>query len=493
MKREIFILLLLITLAVSLGFADWITANGYVRVDVDETSGEFEVGGDQTGTGDYVKLTYGFPEAPGTEWVMYNVDSTWAKTDESLPDCSSSFMSGDTIICIWDDWEGVYIRQEIVPVTLGLTPGESEQIRFKAVLKPTDGASHNVGCIMFFDTMLDWNDFAPISTAFGYTGIAEIFYALALPSVWRAYENGFPPASADLVSTGILTGYEAVSNPPDIFWYGSWPSSVGNGWDTSEWETDTGGSFGDSAAMVKWFLRAISPGDSAVFVTYYGIGSVDTFLYCSPAPIEFDPVLESLYDSFAKSSIELLVINGWTYDANNVSVSLDLTGCDLVYSGGFPNPVTFSSLAGYGGSQFIDWNITVPSMAFGTEQCYNITIYSDEDTVSEVFCVDIPDFLAVGETDAMPEEFVLNIFPNPFNSSCYISAPEEASIEIYNLRGNVVETRPRVRPIQGQAHGSVHTNDTFIWQPDESTPSGVYLIKATLGDRTIIKRTILMK
>ncbi|MCD6594850.1 hypothetical protein J7L68_04160, partial [bacterium] len=74
MKREIFILLLLITLAVSLGFADWITANGYVRVDVDETSGEFEVGGDQTGTGDYVKLTYGFPEAPGTEWVMYNVD-----------------------------------------------------------------------------------------------------------------------------------------------------------------------------------------------------------------------------------------------------------------------------------------------------------------------------------------------------------------------------------------------------------------------------------
>lgn len=93
----------------------------------------------------------------------------------------------------------------------------------------------------------------------------------------------------------------------------------------------------------------------------------------------------------------------------------------------------------------------------------------------------------------LPTKLFLSISPNPFNSSCAITASEGATIEIYDLRGNVVGTHPCVRPSQGQTHRSVPTNGTFFWQPNESISSGVYLIRATKGGETITKRAVLMK
>jgi len=130
--HRMYFTILFLALMVSLGFAHFTTANGYVRVDVIETSGEFAVGGDPTGSGDYINLTYDFSDSYPLDytigWIMYNIDGTFAKTEDELPECSS-YMSGDTIISIRDDWGGVSIRQEIIPVSLGIIPGESEQIK----------------------------------------------------------------------------------------------------------------------------------------------------------------------------------------------------------------------------------------------------------------------------------------------------------------------------------------------------------------------------
>ncbi len=376
----------------AMGPMDWRPENGYVAADVDETSGEFDEGGDPGGGGGYVKLTYSRTGSPGTESVMYYDDGSAEKTDGGLPNTSSNYISGNTAYSIWNNWNGVYIRQEISAVRLGAVPGENEQIKFKAVMKPADGSCHNCGCIVYYDTMLDWNDAAEISTAFGYTGIAEIFYAPDIPPIWRAYENGFPPAGGDIVALGILLGFEAVM--PDVFWYGSWPSSVGNGWNDADWISDTGGGFGDSATMVKWYPRNICPGDSVIFITYYGIGDItgtDLMLSITCPTLTSDCVgiSPNPFD------ISAVITNGRTATATNVNVSLSLpAGLTLV--GGDPNPTSFASIAGYGGTQLVNWQVLIDPSLYGTSGvCYDVTVrYNEGSPITEECCFNGP---SIGE------------------------------------------------------------------------------------------------
>jgi len=81
----------------------------------------------------------------------------------------------------------------------------------------------------------------------------------------------------------------------------------------------------------------------------------------------------------------------------------------------------------------------------------------------------------------------LSVFPNPFNSSCIITAPSGAKIEIYDLKGRLISKG--IQPFT-ESQGK----RTFIWQPDETIQSGVYIVKATMEDgRQRVKRVVLVK
>ena len=367
--------------------------------DEPDEPGEFDEGGDPTGGGAYVKLTFSYTTwsgySGGTEWVMYYVDGYTAKTDADLPAPDACYTSGDTVIAIWNNWHGVRIRQEILPVSLGSTPGASEQVLFRAKMYSADGAEHECGCIVYYDTMLRDHDDARISTAFGYTGIAQIFFAtdsLGVPPIWHAYEVSFPPSPGDLVATGILRGWEA--EPPDVFWYGSWPSSVGNGWDDADWIADTGGSFGDSAAMVKWYPRTVSAADSVVFATYYGIGVVEGDFVFDHTPPELTASCTDVHPNPMPLTVQ--ISNGLLETVNDVYAYLDLAGTDLELAGG-DNPAHFDSIAGFGGTQVVEWDVLATPDAYGTTQCYTITVVSTPDSIhiTDTFCVDIPELMTI--------------------------------------------------------------------------------------------------
>jgi len=106
--------------------------------------------------------------------------------------------------------------------------------------------------------------------------------------------------------------------------------------------------------------------------------------------------------------------------------------------------------------------------------------------------------------NVLPAQVEINVSPNPFNSSCAITVSDGrglarqtlTNIKIYDLRGNVVKCLNHGFNGLNGLHGCPTPNTqngAFIWTPDESISSGVYLIKATIGDRTITKRAILMK
>ncbi len=383
---------------------DWFVQNGYVGAYIDETTGEFEEGGDRFGTGAYRKLTYSFPSAPGTGWIIYYVDGNSGKTDGTMPNTSSNYLSDNVAYSIWNNWNGVYIRQEITTVSLGGAPGENEQVKFKTIMKPADGACHDVGCLVFYDTMLDTDDAARIATAHGYTGIAEIFFGFSVPAIWRAYQGGYPPAPGALTALGILIGFEAVE--PDVFWYGAWGSAFGNGWDDSEWIALTGGTFGDSATMVKWYPRHVCEGDSAVFVTYYGIGEITPGL---------DLTINAGVPAFSTGctgitpnpfTLSAMITNPGATSVDDVEVTLTLPPT-LSLAGGL-NPVNLGSLSGYGGSRLVTWTIDIDPSAYGTSACYDIEVTWDSGgPVSRTYCPFIPE----------PNSFSVNIDAE-FTSIC---------------------------------------------------------------------------
>ncbi|MFP4458406.1 MAG: gliding motility-associated C-terminal domain-containing protein [Candidatus Zixiibacteriota bacterium] len=382
--------------------------NGYVAADLDETSGEFDQGGDASGGGSYVNITYSWPGSPGTEWVMYKVDGHGAdKTAAGMPNTSShSRISSTQAESIWNDYHGVRIRQVLTVQTLGASPGDNEQVKFETFITPVDGSCHDVGCIVYYDTKLNYNDGAPISTSFGYSGIATIFFAPTIPSIWRAYESGTPPAVSGLQSLGILSGFDAVM--PDVFWYGRWPSSTGNGWPDSDWIADTGGGFGgDTATMVKWYQRTVCPGDTIRYCTYYGIGELTgTGLTLNHSMPEFTASCAGL--SPDPAAISALITNAGSSTATGVSAELGLGGSDLVLTGaGDPSPLAIGTIAGSGGTETTNWIVDIPPSAYGTTQCYTITVnYAPSHTITETYCVDIPtpvtlDVVATADDDEL--------------------------------------------------------------------------------------------
>ncbi len=74
-----------------------------------------------------------------------------------------------------------------------------------------------------------------------------------------------------------------------------------------------------------------------------------------------------------------------------------------------------------------------------------------------------------------PKAMEISVYPNPFNSSCVIAAPAEATIEICNLLGKVVKKFPSSAKDRGMRR--------YIWQPDKSIPAGIYLVCATTPQR----------
>jgi hypothetical protein len=103
----------------------------------------------------------------------------------------------------------------------------------------------------------------------------------------------------------------------------------------------------------------------------------------------------------------------------------------------------------------------------------------------------------------LPNNKQINAFPNPFNSSVRISVGAihelPVQIEIYDIAGKLVFTpcgadAPLSPLSRGTDTNAKHEGQgVFIWRPAPSIPSGVYLVKAKIGNETAIKRVVYLK
>ncbi len=152
---------------------------------------------------------------------------------------------------------------------------------------------------------------------------------------------------------------------------------------------------------------------------------------------------------------------------------------------------------------FTDGSITLGSWSAGVMMEGSDTIFIDfgtagihidlGDTVSFLFRGwDSPDIgapnmfaqywwfvVATGITEKqLPENNSISVSPNPFNSTCAITAPSDVEIGIFNLHGQQIDRLP---------------SGTTIWRPSEDVPSGIYSIKAINSMNKISTDVIYLK
>ncbi|GEM_PF-1571749 len=155
-----------------------------------------------------------------------------------------------------------------------------------------------------------------------------------------------------------------------------------------------------------------------------------------------------------------------------------------------------------------------------------ITIYSGDTATVEFAVWDVPDIgppnrrtyewwfmlvSGIGEKN-LPEEIGLSVWPNPFNSALNIAlrgvgaterSPGQIAVEIFDINGrSVYAPSPSVPLPKGEGGqvllppgegGSKSRMRAFTWQPDESLSSGVYLIRARVGDKSVTKKILYLK
>ncbi len=85
--------------------------------------------------------------------------------------------------------------------------------------------------------------------------------------------------------------------------------------------------------------------------------------------------------------------------------------------------------------------------------------------------------ISCNQSSGLPEKLVC-VYPNPFNSSCEILAPVGSTVEIYDAGGHLIDLLEEA---------------PYIWQPDKSLNSGIYLIRIVSNKGVIKKRVCYMK
>ncbi len=87
------------------------------------------------------------------------------------------------------------------------------------------------------------------------------------------------------------------------------------------------------------------------------------------------------------------------------------------------------------------------------------------------------EFTEISESPATPEALTLCTYPNPFNSTLQITAPDGARVTIHDTQGRTVADIGMKR----------------LWNAGDDVTSGVYVVRAKVGDIVLHGKTVLIR
>ncbi|RKZ28389.1 hypothetical protein DRQ36_10525, partial [bacterium] len=99
----------------------------------------------------------------------------------------------------------------------------------------------------------------------------------------------------------------------------------------------------------------------------------------------------------------------------------------------------------------------------------------------------------------LPEKPEISVYPNPFNSSVNIRVQgfegSRVQMRIYDINGRNVANIPVREGLVPSRETGDHKGRPYetVWTPDESIPSGVYLVRVDVGGITATKHVAYLK
>ncbi|CDM67393.1 Hypothetical protein CM240_0223 [Clostridium bornimense] len=209
-------------------------------------------------------LLYGHPGS-GTSYTTVNIDDNKYIYSPNVQGVTPDLSEGS--VTSVEKIGNVKIKQKFAIVNNSNT-GRNDMVEIRYIVKNEDTVSHSAGLRIMLDTMLGYNDAAP----FRVPGIGALSYEKELvgdkiPQYWQAFDNLSNPS---VVAQG--TFYKEGMIKPDLVQFMNWSRVNSYSW----YLTPTGSSTGDSAVTVFWNPTELLPGEEREYVTYYGIGELNS-------------------------------------------------------------------------------------------------------------------------------------------------------------------------------------------------------------------------
>lgn len=372
-----------------------VISSGELRVAINDIDGRFTIG-----TIEGKSLLFGFPHEGGTSHTHFFVNDSVAGTytdDGGLhPDAARvlthPFMVGDAVVSRYEI-DGIEFEQRLTPTILG----EHSTVLIEYIATNRTSITKDAGLLLFLDTMIGENDYAPIATEYGYFSVEREFISPSIPTYWQAFESSpwQPPDS--LIGSGVIIGGSAV--PPDRIVYGDFWNFHDIVWDY----IIEGDPFSDSAILMRWDADPLMPGETRRMATYYGLGSVEIVVgdlnLSLSAPDEL--TIESCsFRSPVPFPVNLLVSNGTGVILGALEAKIDLPEGFRVEDGDAVVDL-MPDVLGPGGTGAVSWSVAVDDTMFDddTTICFEVSAWaSATDTFSVDWCIDIPGIDGRGAT-----------------------------------------------------------------------------------------------
>jgi len=123
-----------------------------------------------------------------------------------------------------------------------------------------------------------------------------------------------------------------------------------------------------------------------------------------------------------------------------------------------------------------------------------VSPYDSDATIADMGALPFDQSTKVWNENISIPAFFISSAPNPFNSVCVITAPGNAEIKIYDLRGKLVATPINIQAQQGiveDKESCAMKSAHWRWCPDESIASGIYLVRARINDGNCVTKRVM--
>ncbi|HEY3295083.1 MAG TPA: T9SS type A sorting domain-containing protein [bacterium] len=458
--------------------------NGLVCVQTDE-DGDFNIG-----TAGGSTLLYGYPNDPWSTSVRVSLDGQVYNLTQEGSDGASCQGVATFVNEVSDNIHIAdnYTLPGNIAVTVTHTvvsfSDSSAAVLTRTVVTNNSGATHNIGVLYEYDTMVDDDDAATLYLGPNHITVATCYTAPFPYPYWDAI-----PYSGSLVGRGTITGGQAVT--PDALAFGGWGDFYSTCWD----DTCDGQDYGDSAVLYRWNEMPVASGQTRNVATYYGVGGINSSagalhitvsepsLACIEGEILPNPfqILVNVTDSagIACNTISVLMSNG-----SGIGGTATITGT---------NPQTIEAIQP-GNSSAVSFTaqLSTPNPEGGT---VNFTVQVTAGNCAQNsadFSVDVP-VCAAGVDHPQSAGLVTSSalhasFPNPFNAITNLTFDVAQSgfvtLKVYDLMGKQVASL-----VNGQMERGSHS----VQFDASKLPSGVYLCRMNARNYTASQKMLLMK